>query len=251
MTVPAARRLRLSAQQFRRLIDLADTPLPPEWALADVPIPAHIDEQLLGAGVLVAAEEGESPVVHPSVLMNLRLFTAPMVMVDTTVSVGDLGSRSLHVLGGELGASLFLLTGGSAELSMYAAVSLGQEFVRAVPEPPTLGIGTRLGGDEPEPLPTGVVPLRALHEAGVAQFLTRGGVSQPGRREVLDRLDLAPAQAELVRATIGSDGGLQSVIASRTPQGVISAGCRLATSRCRLGWAAARTGWQWATARQA
>jgi hypothetical protein len=89
--------------------------------------------------------EGDQLSVHPSVLLNLRILAGPMVMVDTTASIGSLGSRSLHAVAGELGASLFALDDGAVELSMFAAVTLGQELIRAVHVEQSTGIASLLG----------------------------------------------------------------------------------------------------------
>ncbi|RJQ73679.1 hypothetical protein D5S17_23910 [Pseudonocardiaceae bacterium YIM PH 21723] len=210
MPAPAAHRLLLSAGEFRRLVELTETELPPGWAPPEADSDA--DVALRERGVLL--EDGS---VHPSVRMNLTVLSSPLAMVDTTVSIGDLGARSLHAVRDELGASLIKRENGAVELSLFAAITLGVELARAVPQPPqTGGIAARLGDSAPAPLPAGVLPLEALQEIGQAQLL----LDSPAA--VLDRLSLSPAESALAKATVDSDGGLQAIVTTRQAVGLVT-----------------------------
>ena len=172
VTMPAARRLILSASEYRQLVELAGVTMPPGWRPEENARSAAAAVELTTRGVLEGKDGQRS--VHPSVLLNLRILAGPMVMVDTTASIGSLGSRSLHAVAGELGASLFALDDGAVELSMFAAVSLGQELIRAVPAERNTRIASLLDDDtSTEIVPHGRVPLDALHELGVAELLAR------------------------------------------------------------------------------
>jgi hypothetical protein len=217
--VPAAHRLVLSAGQYQHLIELAAVDMPPGWEPKVTEHSASVRSELVKRGVL-ESNDGRFT-VHPSVLMNLRNLAAPMVMVDTTVSIGSRESRSLHTVAGQLGASLFALEDGAVELSMFAAVNLGQELIRAVPAEPESGISSLLGGSaDLEPLPSGRVPLDALHELGLAALLA--GADPDAPRAVLEELDLPADQAYLAARVGRSDGVLRSLVTGRAPGGVTS-----------------------------
>lgn len=211
MTVPAARRLPLSPGEYRQLVELSGVTMPPGWEPDENANPGAALAQLSARGVLIG-ESGQLS-VHPSVLLNLRILAGPMVMVDTTASIGSLGSRSLHAVAGELGASLFALD-GAFELSMFAAVTLGQELIRAVPVELDTGIVPLLGGTvSPDESPSGRVPLGALHELGLAELLSRA--DPLALTAAMERLELPADQAELVKRVGRSDGGLQCVVTAR------------------------------------
>ncbi|MGH3866050.1 MAG: hypothetical protein ACRDQ4_07910 [Pseudonocardiaceae bacterium] len=101
----------LSAGEYQHLVELAEVDLPPGWEPNDKAHSASARSELAKRGVL--ERNGDRFMVHPSVLMNLRILAAPMVMVDTTVSIGRLGSRSLHTVAEQLGASLSALDDGA------------------------------------------------------------------------------------------------------------------------------------------
>jgi hypothetical protein len=212
VSVPAAHRLVLSAGEYQHLVELAEVDMPPGWKPEEAVSSASAESELTKRGVL--ERKGDRFTVHPSVLMNLRILATSMIIVDTTVSIGNRRSRSLHTVAGQLGASLFALDDGAVELSMFAAVSLGQELIRAVPPEHDTGISSQLGGPaEFEPLPSGRVPLGALHELGLATLLANADPDAPG--VVLDQLDLSADQAHLVRRLGRSDGVLTSVVTGR------------------------------------
>ncbi|WP_018687208.1 ESX secretion-associated protein EspG [Actinokineospora enzanensis] len=224
MTVPPPHRLTLTAAEYAYLVNKVGFDLPPDWApRSDVAAPGS----LAAKGVLKDDE------IVPPVRENLRIIAHPRIMLDTAATVGPRGSRSLHVIAGELGASLFLLPDEGVELSMFAAVDLGRELVRAVP-PEENGIGSALDGpaDEREPL-RGVVPLAALHELGVADLLREADPDAPGY--VLAELKLPKEEAEfaldIVRRT---DGVLRCLVTSVVDGSVRSA---------QLSWLHSDTGW--------
>ncbi|MGH3831161.1 MAG: hypothetical protein ACRDRS_12045 [Pseudonocardiaceae bacterium] len=218
VAVPAARRLLLSASEYRQLVELAGVTMPPGWEPDENAAPGAALAQLSARGVLVGESDRLS--VHPSVILNLRILAGPMVMVDTTASIASLGSRSLHAVSSELGAALFALD-GALELSMFAAVTLGQELIRAVPFEPDTGIIPRLGGPvSPEESPGGRVPLGALHELGVAELLSRA--DPLALTAAMERLELPADQAELVKRVGRSDGGLQCVVTARIGEEIAS-----------------------------
>ncbi|MGH3867817.1 MAG: hypothetical protein ACRDQ4_17160 [Pseudonocardiaceae bacterium] len=215
--VPAAHRIVLSAGEYQHLIELAAVNMPQGWEPQRAEHPPSARSELAKRGVL-ERDDGRFT-VHPSVLVNLQALAAPMVMVETTVSIGNRASRSLHTLAGQLGASLFALEGGAIELSLFAAVNLGQELIRAVPAEPESGISFLLGGPaDRESLPSGRVPLGALHELGLAALLA----DPDAPRVVLEGLDLPADQAQLARRVGRSDGALRSLVTGRVPGGVTS-----------------------------
>ncbi|MGH2842374.1 MAG: ESX secretion-associated protein EspG, partial [Solirubrobacteraceae bacterium] len=173
---------------------------------------------------MLTGESGQLS-VHPSVLLNLRILAGPMVMVDTTASIESLGSRSLHAVAGELGASLIALD-GALELSMFAATTLGQELIRTVPAERDTGIVELLGGAanpedaSPEESPSGRVPLGALHELGLAELLARA--DPLALTAAMERLELPADQAKLVKSIGRSDGGLQCVVTARIGEEIAS-----------------------------
>jgi hypothetical protein len=219
VTVPAAHRLMLSAGEYWQLIELSGVDMPPGWRPDEDACSRVAVAQLTQRGVL--EDEDNQLSVHPSVLLNLRILARPMVMVDTTASIGSRSSRSLHAVAGELGASLFALDDGAVELSMFAAVTLGQELIRAVPVEQDTGIAALLGdATSTEALPQGRVPLNALHELGVAELLAPA--DSLAFTAVTERLDLSADQAELVKRASRSNGGLQCVVTARIGEEIAS-----------------------------
>ncbi|MDQ3580089.1 MAG: hypothetical protein M3443_21320, partial [Actinomycetota bacterium] len=142
---PAAHRLTLTAAEFSHLVDRLDVDLPPDWRPA-TDIGAGSEVALLDKGVLQGS--GDLVKVHPSIEANVRIIAGPQIMFDTTATCGSKGSRSLHVISGALGASLFLLPDAGVELSMFSSVDLGRELVRAVPEPDDTAIESTLDSAE-------------------------------------------------------------------------------------------------------
>ncbi|OLR90879.1 hypothetical protein [Actinokineospora bangkokensis] len=204
---PAAHRLVLTAAEYAFLVAKTGLELPPDWAPApDIATGAEAGS-LVAKGALRGS--GDMVSVHPSVEMNLRVLAAPVIMFDTTATIGARGSRSLHAFNGVLGASLFLLPDAGVELSLFAAVELGRELVRAVPEWSTAGsIGSLLDDpEEAEPL-AGTLPLAALHELGVAELLRD---ADPGATDHVLRALALPADEEAFALEVArrTDGALR------------------------------------------
>ncbi len=216
---PAAHRITLTAGEYAALIAKLDVSLPPDWEPAPDITTGREDETLLDKGVYRGA--GDLVTVHPSIEVNLRVLAGPQIMFDSTATIGARGSRSLHAVAGELGASLFALPDAGVELSMFAAVDLGRELVRAVPAEEA-GIGSALDDTDPaEPL-RGTVPLAALHELGVADLLREADPDAPGY--VLAELKLPKAEAEFALEVVRrADGVLRCLVTALVGGGVHSA----------------------------
>ncbi|GLZ37666.1 ESX secretion-associated protein EspG [Actinokineospora sp. NBRC 105648] len=222
-TVPAAHRIALTAAEYAYLVADLGLSMPPDWA----PAPDIADVGDLAAKrVLVDGD------VHPSIAANLRVVAGPRLMVDTTATAGSRGSRSLHVVAGELGASLFLLPDAGVELSLFAAVELGRELVRAVPAEEA-GIGSALDGDDDQEPLRGVVPLAALHELGVADLLREADPEAPGY--VLAELKLPKAEAELALDVVRRTDGVLRVLVTAVVGGEVR--------NAQLTWLHSDTGW--------
>lgn len=225
----AAHRLVLTAAEYAHVVGELGLSMPPDWE----PAP----DITTGAEAAALAErdvvvEGR---VHPSVQANLRVLSGPQIMFDTTATIGARGSRSLHAIAGQYGASLFLLPDAAVELSMFRATDLGRELVRAVPAEAPGGIGSALDGDGDdgaEPL-RGRVPLGALHELGVAELLREADPDVTGH--VLGELSLPPDEAAFaVEAVRRTDGVLRCLIVALIGEGVRTA---------QLTWLHSDTGW--------
>jgi hypothetical protein len=228
---PAAHRLVLTAAEYAFLVAKAGVDLPPDWMPAPDITTGAESAALVEKGVLRG--DGDLTSVHPSVQANLRVLAAPRIMIDTTATVGAKGSRSLHAFTGALGASLFLLPDAAVELSMFAAVDLGRELVRAVPAWESSGFGALLDdAHDVEPL-RGTVPLDALHELGIADLLRD---ADPGATEhVLEVLRLPEAEAEFAQDVVRrTDGVLRCLATAVTAGGVRSA---------QLTWLHSDSGW--------
>jgi len=104
--------------------------------------------------------------VHPSVLANLAVLAAPRLLVRAEATLPAGRSRAVFAVAGELGASLFARAGGAVELSLFPAVALGRELIRAVPESnmdvPAGRIRSSLG--DPAAPAIGRVPVALLAE---------------------------------------------------------------------------------------
>lgn len=222
----AAHRLVLTAAEYAHLVGELNLSMPPDWAPAPGITTGAEAAALAERDIIVDGR------VHPSLTANLRVLAGPQVMFDTTATAGARGSRSLHAIAGQLGASLFLLPDAAVELSMFPAVDLGRELVRAVPAEAGGGIGSALDATESEPL-RGRVPLAALHELGVAELLRESDPDAPGY--VLGELDLPPAEAAFaVEVLRRADGLLRCLVTALIGEGVRTA---------QLTWLHSDTGW--------
>ncbi|HEX6499553.1 MAG TPA: hypothetical protein VF054_11035 [Micromonosporaceae bacterium] len=234
--VPAAHRLTLSAAELAVLVGLGDVRLPPGFA-ADT----ALDEDqrwdatatLARRGVLRRADDVADWTPVPSVAANLDVLVRPQVTIEVAVSVGDRGARAMYAVRGELGASLFALADAAAELSMFPAVSLGRELIRALPPDDQLAAGhqriNRVLGTDVAAQPaarSGRLPLAALSSyRGAGQH---DGVADPAlsgldaaRRELVDRLyrDTIGAMRALVTGATADGVALGQVIWLATVSG--------------------------------
>jgi hypothetical protein len=214
----APHRLTLTAAEYATLVARMGLSMPPEWHPApDLP---NATDSLVHKGVFTGS--GDLVKIHPSVEANLRIIAGPQIMFDTTATAGSRGSRSLHSIAGHLGASLFALPDAGVELSMFAAVDLGRELVRAVPAEIGGGIGSMLDGPAAESPLRGTVPLTALHELGVADLLRPADPEAPAF--VLAELRLPKAEAEFaVEVVRRTDGVLRCLVTALVGNGVNSA----------------------------
>lgn len=219
---PAPHRLVLSASEFAYLVDRTGVDLPPDW-MPDPDTPFGLAESGLTKKRVVHGV-GDEAVVHPSVERNLLILAGPTVMLDTVVSVADQGMHSVHAVSGPLGASLFALDERAVELSMFAAVDLGRELVRAVPEvddESDSDVESRLGGGSAPRLLQGELPLAALQEMGVVRLFREADPDGP--IAVVSRLNLSGEEAALAHAVATEvDGALRCLVSSHAGSSQVS-----------------------------
>jgi hypothetical protein len=200
----SAHRLTLSAAEWALLCQVADMASPkgfgPEEDVPEQELMAAGDG-LIGRGVL---SDGEH--LHPSVAANLAIWAAPAALVLAEAAFGDRGLRAVYVIRGPLGGSLFALTGGGVELSMFPAVAIGGELIRCVPErqPSDLAnagatVLAAFGlGSAP---PNGELPLLALADAPLVPAVAA------------DHLALTDAQAALAGQLTAQTSGVLHCLA--------------------------------------
>jgi hypothetical protein len=230
-------RLVLSAAEFDWLVRRTGLRLPPPFggsivqegqSVVDTALaaldPSMVDEsgadlvaQLAGRGVVTGAGR-----VHPSVLANLGVLAGPRLLVRAEATLPGGRSRAVFAVCGELGASLFARAGGAVELSMFRAVALGAELIRAVPDESVVDdpIRSSLGGSHsaavrPAVPPAGRVPLAVLAEyeavRGLVDDADEWASGLPG------------SAAELARAAdlvAGTRGALHCVVFGAVGSGV-------------------------------
>lgn len=218
MTAPAPKRLVLTAAELAYLVRKTDVELPPSWR-PDPETELGLAESGLTKKKVVTGV-GEEATVHPSVEKNLRILAHPAVLLETVATAAGAGSRSVHAVAGPLGASLFDLGDGAVELSMFAAVALGRELIRAVPEPAGT-VGSALDATQTAAPPAGRVPLTALRELGMARLMS---VADPRMQQaVLSELDLPAAEAEIAKEVADrSDGALRCTVTGRSGDRVVT-----------------------------
>jgi hypothetical protein len=216
---PAPRRLVLSAADFASLVRRAGVRLPPPFsAESSAQFSVQIPVESLGSPP--ATGDGTGP-VHPSLAANLAVLARPDLLVRIDADLPGGASRAVFGVSGAIGASLFALAGadgrsassraeGAVELSMFAGTWLGRELIRAVPEPPSVGVGSSLAPDGGEPEWAGRrVSRTALAEYGPARRLV-------GPREAAAALGLTDADAELVAdLTDRTQGTLRALVHGR------------------------------------
>ena len=173
MTVPAqeiaARRLVLSAAEFAVLVGACDMAAPAGFTLRNL-TPEEttaVAAALIERGVL-AQTDGDTYQPVESIAANLAVLIAPAVMMQVEVSAGGHGLRAVFAVSGSLGASLFTVRDGGVELSLFPAISLGMELIRAVPVAPKVSavrsrVAAALGDESVEcSRLSGRLPLAAL-----------------------------------------------------------------------------------------
>jgi hypothetical protein len=217
MTAPAPRRLVLPAAEFEALVRRTGVRLPPPFdATAYGPRPGP---------------------VHPSLAANLHVLARADVLVRMDARLPGGGGRAVFAVAGPLGASLFALADGAVELSMFPAVRLGRELIRAVPEWSADVLAARVHGSLAPPGAdrTGAWAGRAMSRTALAEY-------GPARRLLgatgaAAALGLDPAEAELVaELTDRTQGSLRVLVHAGR---VIADGVLVG----QLVWVATDAGW--------
>jgi hypothetical protein len=241
MTAPTAlapRRVLLTADELDLLCRLAgDLPLPVDFRLVPrQPHPAGgrpVGVLCGGATGLVGSlrerrlvqpdppmtTDPDRVAIHPSVRANLAVLAAPEVLIETRVQADVDGAarvvRAAHGVAGELGGSLVRVAESAAvELSIFPAVGLGAELLRVVPP-----VGSPERADQ---RPSGVVPLAALTQLGLAEQAGPDVVA-----EVLADLRLGAGEQARARALLEQARGvLQAtvLVRPRVPGGPVELG---------------------------
>jgi hypothetical protein len=222
------RRLVLAAAELELLRRLSgDLPLPGDFGVQRraEPPPGQPAGPGAGIGIESAALAGaarslaargvlqsdpDSPLggqPHPSVVANLRVFATPAVLLETRVQVDTHVVRAAHAVSGGLGASLARLgETANVELSIFPAERLGLELVRMVP-----ATGAASRGDQ---RPTGLVPLEAIAELGLAEEIGGDEVV----RQLAADLRLTAAEQELARALSAQATGVLHCLVIAPPR---------------------------------
>jgi hypothetical protein len=216
---PAPRRLVLSAADLDALVRRTGVRLPPPFD--------------------AAGGDPQPGPVHPSLAANVAVLARPDLLVRMDARLPGGGSRAVFAVAGPLGASLFALVGGAVELSMFAAVSLGRELVRGVPEPPVHAPATLV---HQSLAPSSPPSLTGSPWAGARMSRTALAEYGPARRllgagEAAATLGLDEAEADLVaELTDRTRGSLRVLVhAGRPRDGGVLVG--------RLVWVATDAGW--------
>jgi hypothetical protein len=239
VTVPAPRRLVLSASDLDALVRRTGAHLPPPFGGSSDTGSSDTGSSDTGpfdAGPFDAGPFDPGP-VHPSLAANLSVLAHPDLLVRMDATLPEGVSRAVFTVAGSLGASLFAVADGAVELSMFAGASLGRELIRGVPElapdAPAARIHTFLA---PESAPR-VVPWHGQRVNRTA--LTEYGTSRRlvGPVAAAQALRLGPAEAELVAGlTDRTRGTLRILVHSgHTRRGGMLVGA--------LVWVATDAGW--------
>ncbi len=144
-----AKRLVLDPDELHVLLDLTGLRLPPGFTAPTAPTPQEagdgppLSQRLLERGLVRHGDDGALEVV-PALLANLLVLAAPAASVSVEGSRAEGALKAGYAVRGGLGASLFLLPGGRIELSVFEDIGLGDQLVRAVPEPLSAGSTPRL-----------------------------------------------------------------------------------------------------------
>ncbi|MEU4558759.1 hypothetical protein AB0F72_10225 [Actinoplanes sp. NPDC023936] len=181
-----ARRLVLSHGEMAALVEFAGVTLPPG---------------LIPEDTAPKAERHWEPEQEQALAVNLAVLARPIAAVRIETAVPGRVLRGLFSVAGSLGASLFTLAGATVELSLFNAVDLGAELLRAVPEPE--------GGDSVQSALNPERPLRGTVDLADLEW-------QPW---------MPPAGSGLAdRARAQTRGSVSALITGRRPDGGVLAG---------------------------
>jgi hypothetical protein len=156
--------------------------------------------------------DSDGVTIHPSVRANLAVLAAPELLIETRVQAEMDGAtrviRAAHAVAGELGGCLVRVGDSAAvELSIFPAVGLGAKLLRLVPP-----VGHPERADQ---RPSGVVPLAALTQLGVAERAGPGAVPEVVAEVVAD-LRLGAGEQARARALLSqAHGVLQATVLVR------------------------------------
>jgi hypothetical protein len=150
-------------------------------------------------------EVGPRQQISPSVAANLAVLVAPHVLVQVEVSLRQQGLRAVYAIRRPLGTSVFTLAERAVELSMFPAVHMGHELVRAVPPAPQetaikIRIEEAFATAAHGPPLRGRVPLALLAEYGPTGRMATPGTAAAKFFITKQESELA---AEVTARTIG------------------------------------------------
>ncbi len=181
-----ARRLVLTHGEMAALVEFAGVTLPPG---------------LIPEDTVPKAERRWEPGEERALAVNLAVLARPVAAVRIETAVPGRVLRGLFSVAGSLGASLFTLAGETVELSLFTAVDLGGELLRAVPEPE--------GGDSVQSALNPERPLRGTVDLADLEW-------QPW---------MPPRDSSLAdRARAQTRGSVSALITGRHPDGGVLAG---------------------------
>ncbi|GAA2510827.1 hypothetical protein [Pilimelia columellifera] len=166
MNVPAPRRLALTGLELATLAGRAGWTPPPGFGGPRAAPGAlrRAEAGLVERGIMTTGPGAGGPSLAVPVAANLAVFAAAVATICVESRVRGDGSTAWYAVTDRLGASLFALGDGAAELSLFPAELLGRELIRAVPSfPPDDETARAFAlGLAPEPPPAGRAPLAAL-----------------------------------------------------------------------------------------
>lgn len=232
MTAPAvaAHRLVLDSTEWAVLAVTAGVALPPEFmadSIVDGPVRRAAAQRLIDRGVAEVEPDRADGGVRPvaAVAANLGVLAAPVVSLRVDVAVRGRTLRAVFTVRGALGASVVALADSAVELSMFPAVTLGRELLRAVADPADLlpdeaRIRAALAVMEPGGSLTGRLPLAALRDVGEAAPFDGARSTVPA-----GAAGLTGAQADLAaRVARQTSGTLRCLVTGRGQDGAVAAG---------------------------
>ncbi|WP_412752113.1 ESX secretion-associated protein EspG [Krasilnikovia sp. M28-CT-15] len=224
-----ARRLALSPVEFSVLVGAGHLVAPPGFDVRTL----TAEETAAGVatlrtrGVCVPGDGATIQLVE-AVAANVAVLAAATVTIQVEVSVRERGLRAVVAVAGSLGASLFTLADGAVELSLFPALGLGAELIRAVPaaersEAVESRIAAALGGDGTDVRVTGRLPLAALES--VTEYVAPASTPVP----------LTDAQQALAAQVNRRTTGLMSCLVTGRIRGDLAVG--------QVVWLATDSGW--------